>query len=84
MNSLKIKLQNCQNFKRKLIISSKYRWNYWEAYIEKVSEFNFLNEETEDFTSRWCQRLVNVTSPSYLKQKKHYLWHISRLYRRLY
>ena len=52
MNSLKIKLQNCQNFKRKLIISSKYRWNYWEAYIEKVSEFNFLNEETEDFTSR--------------------------------
>ena len=39
--------------------------------IEKVNEFNVLsfNEEVEDFTSRWSQNLVNVRSPSYLKEK---------------
>ena len=37
--------------------------------IQKVNEFNFLNEEVEEFTSRWIQSLVNVRSPSYLKQK---------------
>ena len=35
----------------------------------KVNEFNFLNEEAEEFTSRWSQNLVNVRSPMYLKQK---------------
>ena len=37
--------------------------------IWKVNEFNFLNEEVEKFTIRWSQNLVNVRSPSYLKQK---------------
>ena len=26
--------------------------------IEKVKEFNFLNEEGEEFSSRWSQRLL--------------------------
>ena len=43
---------------------------YWEMDICKVTgEFDFLNEEVEEFTSRWNQNLVNVRSPSYLKQK---------------
>ena len=42
---------------------------YREMVIWKVNEFNFLNEEVEEFTSRWSQNLVNVRSPSYLKQK---------------
>ena len=37
--------------------------------IEKVDEFNFLNEEVKEFTSRSSQGLVNVRSPSYLNQK---------------
>ena len=31
--------------------------------------FNFLNEEVEEFTRSWCQKLGNVRSTSYLKQK---------------
>ena len=42
---------------------------YRKTDIWKVNEFNFLNEEVEEFTSRWSQNLVNVRSPSYLKQK---------------
>ena len=42
---------------------------YREMDIWKVNEFNFLNEEVEEFTSRWSQNLVNARSPSYLKQK---------------
>ena len=42
---------------------------YWEMDIRKVNEFSFLNEEVEEFTSRWNQNLVNVRNPSYLKQK---------------
>ena len=37
--------------------------------IQKVNEFNYLNEKVEEFTSRWSQSLVNVRIPSYLKQK---------------
>ena len=37
--------------------------------IEKVNEFDFLNEGVEEFISRWNQNLVNVRSPSYLKEK---------------
>ena len=37
--------------------------------IGKVNEFSFLNEEVEEFTSRWSQNLVNVRSPIYLNQK---------------
>ena len=40
---------------------------YWEIDIEKVNEFNFLNEEVEEFTSMRSQSLVNVKSASYLK-----------------
>ena len=42
---------------------------YWEMDIWKVNELNFLNEEVEEFTSRWSQNLVNLRSPSCLKQK---------------
>ena len=37
--------------------------------IEKVNEFDFLNEGVEEFISRWNQNLVNVRSPSYLTEK---------------
>ena len=37
--------------------------------FEKVNEFNFLNEEVEEFTSRWSQGLGNMRRPSYLGQK---------------
>ena len=37
--------------------------------FEKVKKFNFLNEEVDEFMSRWSRSLVNVRSPSYLKQK---------------
>ena len=55
---------------------------YWEIYIWKVSEFNFLNEEGEEFTSRWSQNSFNVRSPSYLMQStfEYSLWGINRLY----
>ena len=42
---------------------------YWEMDIWKVNKFNFLNEEVEKFVSRWNQNLVNMKSPSSLKQK---------------
>ena len=42
---------------------------YWEMDIWKVNEFNFLNEEVEEFLDRRSPNLVNVRSPSYLKQK---------------
>ena len=41
--------------------------------IEKVSKFNFSNEEAEEFISRWSQRLVNARSTSHLKQKIFYI-----------
>ena len=37
--------------------------------IWKVNEFNFLNEEVEEFISRWNQNLVNIKIHIYLKQK---------------
>ena len=37
--------------------------------IWKVNEFSFLNEEVEEFSNTWSPNLVNVKSPSYLKQK---------------
>ena len=36
--------------------------------IWKVNEFNFLNEEVEEFTSRWSKNFINLRSPSYLKE----------------
>ena len=42
---------------------------YYKMGIWKVNDFNFLNEEVEEFRSRWNQNLVYVRSPSYLKQK---------------
>ena len=40
-----------------------------EMDIWKVSDFNFLNEEVEEFSNGWSLHLDNVRSPSYLKQK---------------
>ena len=37
--------------------------------IWKVNKFNFINEEVEEFTNSWNQNLVNLRSPSYLKQE---------------
>ena len=42
---------------------------YREMIVEKVKEFNFLNEEVEEFMRTGSQNLVNVRSPSYSKQK---------------
>ena len=42
---------------------------YWKMDIWKVNEFNFLNEEVEEFISRWNQNLVNIKIHIYLKQK---------------
>ena len=59
---------------------------YWEMDIEKVNEFNFLNEEVEEFTSRWSQNLVNVRIPSSSKRKafEYRLSGIYRLYIQLF
>ena len=35
---------------------------YWEMDIWKVNQFNFLNEEVEQFTSRLNQNMVNIRS----------------------
>ena len=40
---------------------------YREMDIQKVNDFNFLNEEAEEFTSRWSQSLIDLRRPSYLK-----------------
>ena len=45
--------------------------------FEKVNEFNFLNENIEEFPSRWSQKLVNARNPSYRNQ---FLRGINRLY----
>ena len=42
---------------------------YYKMGIWKVNDFNFLNEEVEEFRSRWNQNLVYVRSPSYLSKK---------------
>ena len=42
---------------------------YSEKDIWKVNKFNFLNEEVQEFASRWNQNLVSVRSPGSLKQK---------------
>ena len=51
---------------------------YWETDTWKVHGFNFLNEEVEEFSNRWSPSLINVKSPSYLKQKtfQYCLWGI--------
>ena len=45
------------------------KMEYRKMDIWKFNEYNFLNEEVEEFTSRWSQNLVNVRSCSYLKEK---------------
>ena len=79
MNSMKI---NWENVKRKLNNLKQVHMKYRKMDIWKVNEFNFLNEEAEEFTSRWTQHLVNRRSPSYLKQKyfEYCFWGINRLY----
>ena len=65
MNILKI---NFQNVKMELNDMQQVQMEYREMNIWNVNEFNFLNEEDEEFTSRWSQKLVNVRTPSYVKQ----------------
>ena len=36
--------------------------------IQKVNEFDFLNEEVEEFTSKWSKNLVNLISLRYLNE----------------
>ena len=57
-----------------------------EMDIWKVSEFNFLNEEVEEFTRSWGKNLANLRSPSYLKEKtfEYCLYSINRLYMRFF
>ena len=53
---------------------------YWEMDIWKVNKVNFLNEQVEEFTSESNPNLVNIRTPSYLKQKKNFeywLWTIT-------
>ena len=38
--------------------------------IWKFNEFNVLNDEVEEFTSRWNQNLVNVRNPRQLLEAK--------------
>ena len=54
---------------------------YWEMDVWQVNEFNFLNEEVEECTSRWSQNLVNVRIPNYMKLKnfEYCLWGINIL-----
>ena len=53
-----------------LIIWSNYRWNIENGFnFRNNIEFNILNEEIQEFISRWSQSFLNVTIPSYLKQK---------------
>ena len=47
MNNVKIELQSCQNLKAKLNSTEQVLMEYWEMNIEKVNEFNFLNEQAE-------------------------------------
>ena len=54
--------------KGKLIIWSNYRQKI-QKWIFGVTDFNFLNVEVEEFSNGWRLYLVNVRSPSYLKQK---------------
>ena len=55
---------------------------YWETNISKVHEFNFLNEKVEKSLNRWGLKMVNVKSPSYLKQKtfQYCLWGIDYIF----
>ena len=53
-----------------------------EMDIWKVSDFNFLNEEVEEFSNGRSLYLVNVRSPSYLKQKtlEYCLWCVDYIF----
>ena len=55
---------------------------YWEMDIWKVNDVHFLNEEVEELMSRWNQNLVNIRSPTSLKQKtfEYCSWDINRSY----
>ena len=53
----------------KLNNMEEIKMEYWKMNIWKVNEFNFLNETVEEFASRCSQNLVNIRSPSYLKQQ---------------
>ena len=41
----------------------------WVMDIEKVNQFDFLNKEVKESTSRGSKNLVKARNPSQLKQK---------------
>ena len=53
--------------KGNLIIWSKQRWNIKKWIFGKF--INFLNEEVEEFTSKWSKNLVDLRNSSYVKGK---------------
>ena len=44
-----------------------YFWSVFSCI--RTENRDLLNDEVEEFMSRWSQSLINVRSPSYLKQK---------------
>ena len=66
MMILEIKYKKVKTVNGNLIIWNKYRWNIEKWIMRKLMSLIF---ERKKFMSRWSQSLVNVRSPSYLKQK---------------
>ena len=66
MMILEIKYKKVKIVNGNLIIWNKYRWNIEKWIMRKLMSLIF---ERKKFMSRWRQSLVNVRSPSYLKQK---------------
>ena len=66
MMILEIKYKKVKIVNGNLIIWNKYRWNIEKWIMRKLMSLIF---ERKKFMSRWSQSLVNVRSPSYLKQK---------------
>ena len=77
---MKIKLQKCENAKRKLNNMEQVQMGYWEMDIEKVNKFNFLNEKVEEFKSSWSQSLVSVKSHLKPKSFEYCLWGINIIF----
>ena len=83
MKSLKIKRNKCcEDAKGKLNNIELVQIENLEIDIWKLDDFNFLNEEVEQFSNQWSPYLVNVRSPSYLKQKplEYFLWGVDYMF----
>ena len=81
----KWRYKNVKMLKRNLIIWSKLQ-NIEKLIFGKLMSLFFLNEEVEEFTNKWSQNLVNVRSPSHLKEKtfEYCLRGINRLYNQFF